>query len=151
MWDVTRLLLVIETFPIIILMLLTPSSKFKSFSKEFFPFLERDDHVKGIQRGCIIVPDDISEGDCKDGDIFGRNGTICYCKENDCNKGDVTPPTPELSCLNCFIEEDCFSNPDVDGVSSKCIAPENTGCYKALIGEREMIIIKIIIINYNYI
>ena len=115
-------------------------------SKVLFQFSERDDHVKGIQRGCTIVPDDISEGDCKDGDVFGRNGTICYCKENDCNKGDVTPPTPELTCLNCFIEEDCFSNPDVDGVSSKCEAPENTGCYKALIGEDEINNFK----NYNF-
>ena len=131
-WDVIKLLLVIGKHTQSALYL----NQWKS--KVLFQFSERDDHVKGIQRGCTIVPDDISEGDCKDGDVFGRNGTICYCKENDCNKGDVTPPTPELTCLNCFIEEDCFSNPDVDGVSSKCEAPENTGCYKALIGEHEI-------------
>ena len=34
----------------------------------------------------------------------------------------------------------------MDGVSSKCEAPENTGCYKALIGEDEINNFK----NYNY-
>ena len=68
------------------------------------------------------------------------NGTICYCKGNDCNKGDIDnpptpPPTDKLRCLKCMAEDDCFNNPDVDGESTTCKAPENTGCYKALLGK----------------
>ena len=33
-----------------------------------------------------------------------------------------------------MAEDDCFNNPDVDGESTTCEAPENTGCYKALVG-----------------
>ena len=32
-----------------------------------------------------------------------------------------------------MAEDDCFNNPDVDGESTTCEAPENTGCYKALV------------------
>ena len=69
------------------------------------------------------------------------NGTICYCKEKDCNKGGVTPsPTPPPSekkrCLLCLADEDCFNNPDVDGESTLCDQQTgDTGCYKALVGK----------------
>ena len=70
------------------------------------------------------------------------NGTICYCKGNDCNKGDIDnpptpPPTDKLRCLKCMAKDDCFNNPDVDGESTTCEAPENTGCYKALVGKQK--------------
>ena len=101
-------------------------------------FSETDD--QGIQRGCAKVPEDVSDGDCIGGKIGEVNATVCYCKENDCNKGDVKPgPTPppedKLRCLKCMAEDDCFNNPDVDGESTTCEAPENTGCYKALVGK----------------
>ena len=103
-----------------------------------FCFSESDD--QGIQRGCTKIPQNVTDGDCIDGKIGEVNANICYCKGNDCNKGDVKPsPTPppsdKLRCLKCEAQDACFNNPDVDGESTICEAPENTGCYKALVGK----------------
>ena len=76
------------------------------------------------------------------------NGTVCYCKENDCNKGDITPqPTPppsnKLRCLSCKAEDPCFDDPDVDGESVICEkeCDDCNGCYKALLS-RDFLLLK---------
>ena len=74
------------------------------------------------------------------GEIGGLNGTICYCRGNDCNSGDVetvTTPSPlapsEQHCYQCKPEEDCFANGDGNGYPVLCEEFEQ-GCYKEQMG-----------------
>ena len=70
------------------------------------------------------------------GEIGGLNGTICYCRGNDCNRGDVetatTPPPPappEQMCYRCKPKDYCFANGDGNGDPVLCEEPYQ-GCYK---------------------
>ena len=111
----------------------------------FFP--ERDDGVHGVQRDCVKLPDNVSADECVEGELGDLHGTICYCKSDDCNKGDVStttkkhttkttpkPPGDKLKCYRCLSDANCFYDGQSDGTLVECEAPENTGCFKASIG-----------------
>ena len=75
------------------------------------------------------------------GEIGGLNGTICYCRGNDCNRGDVetvttpSPPAPpeQNHCYRCKPDWDCFANGDGNGDPVLCEKFEQ-GCYKEQMG-----------------
>ena len=47
----------------------------------------------GIQRDCIALPANVTDGDCIETEIAGTKGTFCYCKTDNCNKGEITSST----------------------------------------------------------
>ena len=106
----------------------------------FCQHLEYDGKI-GIIRFCHTIPEGIESGTCLAGEIGGLNGTVCYCRENDCNRGDVetvttpSPPAPpeQQHCYHCHPNEDCFADGDGNGDPVLCEEFEQ-GCYKEQMG-----------------
>ena len=115
-------------------------SIFQILSWFFCQFLDYDGKI-GIIRFCHTIPEGIESGTCLAGEIGGLNGTVCYCRGNDCNRGDVetvttpSPPAPpeQKHCYHCHPNEDCFANGDGNGDPVLCEEFEQ-GCYKEQMG-----------------